>query len=1443
MITTAEQPKPQQQSAGAEERANASGGSAAAGGMNLHARVAAVAAVHLLGHRQLGWLKELEIDTLAEIWCETNGPGDDLRFVLANDLVVEAQVKKGLKRGEDLWQALESLVYGINRGAIAYGVLVVDADASTTIRRGLARGIARLGDGRTDSLDDITTQFQGRLKNAGLPVQTICAKLRVVVMHCADHDDASEQVAKAELLRLCANERDADGAWTAIQLSAHGLIERRGRWTAEALSGVLKSAHIELRVTPDESPSALISGWAWEHLEEVSQYRGYVQTFRQHYLVSDQMAAQPFGGRDAECQRLDAWIFDTVAPSRNLICAPTARGKSALLVQWTERLVSDATWAIVFVPISLRFGTDRPAVFYALLATQLARVMQVKLAPPSTELDSYYQGLSVALLNQAVKESRHLLIVVDGLDEAQGVGFNPTVFPPSLPPNIRVLVSAREQAGDRGPEGWLKRLGWQGSVRAVSESLSILDRKAVLPIFESVGIAKEAVSDALIDRLMVLSEGEPLLLALYAEDLSGIAKSGGRICVESLGGMSPGFTAYFSRAFDSQDLAGEHQEAVDITLAVLAMALGPIEGPHLTDLVCNLGNLSRPAASDRFVKPLKRFIAGDGRADHGYVLNHPKLGEYLREERFDSTTRQSVEHTFVEWGRSVAKGLDAASNVSAPTYVLRYHADHLHRAGTASLDDVELLLTDGWRQAWFHVDKDYVGYAESLLIASDVIRPCITYREEASRALRLRIKIGLLVGSVMSQGTNVPSELLAMALQEQLITLRQALNVVELQQPENRSGYLLALATSLTATQLEQLLSDILQTRDVESRNDQLARLARHLPPPRRAEVVDRVLSWLLKPGDDRPRMNIISELAPALDNEQLDAVLTDAMMKAVAGSDTSSVIISVVPVILTLRRLDKFEFAEQIFNQCLDWLHASSDLFSAVMALGLLAPEVGADRLASQIARLAPLVKAMQANYTTHTTAPWDFQAHIRREHFMRVSATLAVLEIHYLPLKDYTASLMIALSPLLAPDYWKVDSLVSIVPLVRADVRQELIALVHQLALKLPTANNRTHVLMGLASAALPPERQSIIAESLFNARFVEDDYCRGLTLVSLFSTLPSAEKERELNALLSDIQPVRYVLHLGELLLQLSKQLPAETGLAEEGLEAILSAQDIGNSVSFLLREMASVPLHKREYIFHQCWQRILIQSDAFSGFQFGMAARYAPEFWTAAKFEVARKELVGLSSHIRAHVLVALLPVAARLNSPDFVDEVIEEIATQKDPNDGVQHMIEALKFLPLDDPRRDLMRQYWFLAVDSDQSRISSLIDSFQLLDPKDQAIMWPKLTACARTRPLAGLSLARLSLASKSSAERAELMEEALAACAAVKADERISQAAQIVSMCITPEERWRAFDLMTATPAVSRVTTMSALELVSPALIDLGTSSLIKTLMDDVRQIAIWWP
>ena len=119
---------------------------------------------------------------------------------------------------------------------------------------------------------------------------------------------------------------------------------------------------------------------------------------------------------------------------------------------------------------------------------------------------------------------------------------------------------------------------------------------------------------------------------------------------------------------------------------------------------------------------------------------------------------------------------------------------------------------------------------------------------------------------------------------------------------------------------------------------------------------------------------------------------------------------------------------------------------------------------------------------------------------------------------------------------------------------------------------------------------------------------------------------------------------------------------------------------------------------------------------------MAARYGTEFWTTGDFEVARRELTRLMPHIRWLVIVDLLPVAARHGLQDFVDDSFADIAKQEDPKEGVSAMVRAIHYLPLCDPRRDLLRQYWVLAVDSDNPRMGSLIDGFELLDPQAERL-------------------------------------------------------------------------------------------------------------------------
>lgn len=222
------------------------GGAAATGGINFQGAVTAIAGVHLLRGSPVGWLTDIADDTPVAVWAETNGPGDDIRIQTRDGKIIEVQSKKGLKREKKLWDALASLVKGIQANTIDYGVLVVAPDSSDTIMTKLSKDIIRLGEGRDDNLSDIAEEFKTLLESLKLPVGPTCRRLRIMVVHALQAHRASLDVAQEILRSICKSGNDAPRAWDAIYGNASAIIERKGRWELVELLGILEARKIPL---------------------------------------------------------------------------------------------------------------------------------------------------------------------------------------------------------------------------------------------------------------------------------------------------------------------------------------------------------------------------------------------------------------------------------------------------------------------------------------------------------------------------------------------------------------------------------------------------------------------------------------------------------------------------------------------------------------------------------------------------------------------------------------------------------------------------------------------------------------------------------------------------------------------------------------------------------------------------------------------------------------------------------------------------------------------------------------------------------------------------------------------------------------------------------------------------------------------------------------------
>jgi hypothetical protein len=334
----------------------------------------------------------------------------------------------------------------------------------------------------------------------------------------------------------------------------------------------------------------------------------------------------PFGGRDEDIALLDAWLDKETAPPRYLLTAPAGRGKSALLMRWLQHLQeqgrvgrnSPASWHLAFVPISIRFETHRPDIFYEALAARLAEILGQALPPTHTDNGVYYADHCRTLASAAVAEGRRILIVLDGIDEALGERFDARWFPRNPGTSLRLVLSARWQAGDLDSSGWKTRLGWNRDVRAQSRELPVLALEGVRDLLIKMGAPTDVLASRpdIVDRLYDLSEGEPLVLRYYAEDIWGMGEAAPRLTINDLAQLRPGLGAYFTRWLEDQErLWREAKEPVDrrrvdAILAILACAYGRLKGVDLRALLTAGGEA---VAGGRFLdqlKPIQRFVIG-----------------------------------------------------------------------------------------------------------------------------------------------------------------------------------------------------------------------------------------------------------------------------------------------------------------------------------------------------------------------------------------------------------------------------------------------------------------------------------------------------------------------------------------------------------------------------------------------------------------------------------------------------------------------------------------------------------------------------------------------------------------------------------------------------------------------------------------------------------------
>jgi hypothetical protein len=594
-----------------------------------------------------------------------------------------------------------------------------------------------------------------------------------------------------------------------------------------------------------------------------TDYATRIRNFILEYIGTSQRPV-PFGGRQADLQTLDGWLDDPAAPPYLLLTAPAGRGKSALLVRWLERR-RDLALPVVFVPISLRFNTASQTVFFAALAARLAHLFGERIPADMSQAPDLWRGMASGYLSRPAPDGR-LLVVLDGLDEATDWQAGADLFPFEPPPGLRVVVAARHQANESGPEGWLRRLGWERNGLARSLTLALLTPAGVSDVLRSMGVPLDTLSARvdIVAELHRLSEGDPLLVRLYVDDLWQKGAAATRLQPEDLRTLQPGLHGYFDRWWEDQRKqwgrdAPLREPAVQTMLNLLATALAPLG----KDDLLHLSNLSTWDLEEA-LRPLARLVVGDGRTQ-GYAFSHPRLGQYFREKLSQHEQRQ-LEERFLRWGQECVERLCTGTipPKDVSPYLVRALGSHLARAQAGP--EAWLRLVNGdWATAGEELEGAYSLFLHDVARAWEA---CVKANREATAQgepapwLGGEIRCALMEASLHSLAGNIPPALLVALVQQKVWTSVQGLAYArQMPNPQQRAEALSALVPYLPPDLLPAAFAAIQDIEDEFARARALRALAPHLPP----DLILAAFAAVQDIEDEFARADVLGALAPHL--------------------------------------------------------------------------------------------------------------------------------------------------------------------------------------------------------------------------------------------------------------------------------------------------------------------------------------------------------------------------------------------------------------------------------------------------------------------------------------------------------------------------------------------------------------------------------------------------
>ncbi len=175
-------------------------------------------------------------------------------------------------------------------------------------------------------------------------------------------------------------------------------------------------------------------------------------------------ASRVYCGRKDDVAAVRTWLDSKEAPPNLLVTAPAGRGKSALLVRLALSLAERDDLMVIFIPVSLRYDTDRPDVFLGCLVARLCGLARAPAARLHPRFVPVLQGVLLDDLDRPSLMDASWSSFSMALTKAAGWTLRRGLLKAEHPRTVRVIVSARHRVDDLAGDRWLHDLGTEARV-------------------------------------------------------------------------------------------------------------------------------------------------------------------------------------------------------------------------------------------------------------------------------------------------------------------------------------------------------------------------------------------------------------------------------------------------------------------------------------------------------------------------------------------------------------------------------------------------------------------------------------------------------------------------------------------------------------------------------------------------------------------------------------------------------------------------------------------------------------------------------------------------------------------------------------------------------------------------------------------------------------------